>query len=239
MADAFREWTVLPHGPWQELADDLWCVEGTLTGDMAGWPRTMTAIRRPDGTVVLHSAVALDDAGMQKLEAWGRPAILVVPNGSHRTDVYVFKQRYPALRIYCPINNRENVERVVPVDGTYDDFPADETVRAEHLAGVNGWEGVLHVRSADGTSLVFGDVVSFIPDMPEPAKSYVEPFGFVSREPVFAQMAKDELMRDAPALRADLERLAALPDLVRLIPGHGRVVRDRPAAALRNIAASL
>src|SRR5690606_37859028 len=130
-------------------------VEGTLEGEMAGWPRTMTAVRRDDGTVLLHSAIALDERAMAELEAWGPPTILVVPNGSHRTDAFVFKQRYPDLRNYCPANNRVNVDRVVPTDGSYEDLPADRTVRAETLAGVNEWEGVLHVRSRDGTTLVF------------------------------------------------------------------------------------
>ena len=239
MADAFTEWTVLPHGPWQELAENLWCVEGTLEGDMRGWPRTMTAVRRPDGTVVIHSPVALDEPSMERLEAWGRPTVLVVPNGSHRTDAYAYAQRYPGLKIYAPKNNRANVDKVVPTHGSYDDIPADSCVRAEHLEGVNGWEGVLQVRSSDGISLVFCDIVSWIPDLPEPAKSFVEPFGFVSPEPTLAQMAKDELVRDAKALRAHLTRLADTKDLVRVIPGHGRVIRDRPAEALRAIAATL
>jgi len=239
MAIAFDRWTVLPHGPWQELAENLWCVEGTLEGDMRGWPRTMTVVRRADGSLVLHSAVALDEPAMARMEKWGRPEILVVPNGSHRTDAFVFKARYPSLRIYCPANNRANVEKVVPVDGSYDDFPAEAAVRAEHLDGVNGWEGVLHVRSSDGTTLVFCDVVSWIEDLPEPARSYVEPAGFIGPRPMLADMARNELVRDAPALRDHLSRLASIPDLVRIVPGHGRVIHERPAEALREIASSL
>jgi len=237
--DAYREWTVLPHGRWHELAENLRYVEGTLPGEMNGWPRTMTAIRRADGTLVLHSAVALEEPAMAELEAWGRPAILVVPNGSHRTDAYVFKQRYPDLRIHCPINNRANVEKVVPVDGSYDDFPADETVRAEHLDGVNGWEGVLHVRSRDGVTLVFGDVITWLPDLPEPARSYVEPFGFIGPEPKIGDMARDDLVRDGDALAAHLERLASIPDLVRIIPGHGEPIRDGVRKALRDVGRSV
>lgn len=239
MAIAYETWTVLPHGPWQELAENLWCVEGTLDGPMRGWPRTMSAIRRADGTLILHSAVALHEADMDRLEAWGRPTILVVPNGSHRSDALVYKKRYPDLRIYCPANNRENVEVVVPVDGSYDDLPADETVRAEHLAGENGWEGVIHVRSRDGMSLLFADTISWVADLPEPARSTVEPGGFVAEEPVFAEMARRELMRDREALRAHLLQLAHIPDLVRIVPGHGAVITRDPAAVLRKIAATL
>lgn len=236
---AYEEWTVLPHGPWQELAENLWCIEGTLTGEMSGWPRTMTAIRRADGSLVIHSAVALDEPSMSKLEAWGRPEILVVPNGSHRTDAKVFKKRYPQLKVYCPINNRVNVDKVVRTDGSYDDFPSDETVRAEHLAGVNGWEGVLHVRSRDGVSLLFGDTVSWITDLPEPARSAVEPYGFIGPLPLMGGLAQDELVQDAAALRRELERLASLPDLVRVVPGHGKVIHDAPGEALRGVAAGL
>ncbi|WP_373047360.1 hypothetical protein [Vulgatibacter sp.] len=236
---AYSRWTVLPHGPWRELAENLWCVEGTLAGGMSGWPRTMTVVRRSDGTLVIHSAVALDEPSMTRLESWGEPAILVVPNGSHRTDARVFAARYPGLRIYCPINNRENVEQAVRVDGSYDDFPADAAVQAEHLDGVNRWEGVLHVRSRDGVTLVFADVVTWVRDLPEPGRSAVESGGFVDPLPTFAPFARAGLLRDAPALRAHLERLAAIPDLVRVVPGHGDVIHEDPAGALRAIAASL
>jgi hypothetical protein len=38
---------------------------------------------------------------------------------------------------------------------------------------------------------------------------------------------------DKKALKADLLRLAETPDLVRLVPSHGRIVATDPAGAIR------
>jgi hypothetical protein len=48
---------------------------------------------------------------------------------------------------------------VVAVDGTYADFPADPRVKLHYLDGLGEREGVLEVKSEDGTTLVFNDVV--------------------------------------------------------------------------------
>ncbi|MSP60858.1 MAG: hypothetical protein EXR72_11045 [Myxococcales bacterium] len=45
--------------------------------------------------------------------------------------------------------------------------------------------------------------------------------------------------RDRVALRAHLLRLAALPGLSRLVPTHGRIESDDPAATLRAVAEAL
>jgi hypothetical protein len=47
------------------------------------------------------------------------------------------------------------------------------------------------------------------------------------------------VVRDRAALRAQLERLAAIPGLARIVPTHGAVVDRDPAGTLRRIAAGL
>ena len=61
--------------------------------------------------------------------------MLVVPNGFHRLDAKVMKDRYPALRVFCPAGGRKKVEQVVKVDGTYADAPKDDDVSAADLGG--------------------------------------------------------------------------------------------------------
>jgi hypothetical protein len=58
--------------------------------------------------------------------------------------------------------------------------------------------------------------------------------------PRVTPIVKMELVKDAAALRSDLERLAATPDLVRLIVSHERPSRGRDArSALFAAAGSL
>jgi hypothetical protein len=236
MAKANSTWTVLPHRPIEKLEDNLWRVEG----DLPGMPlkRVMTLARRSDGGVVIHNGIALEESAMREIEAWGKPAVLVVPNGYHRLDAMVFKQRYPALKVLCPRGATKAVAEVVAPDGTYDDLPHDENVRLEHLAGTAEREGVMIVRSGGRTSLVFNDAIFNMPH-----KSGFS--GFVMRYltdssggPKVTRIGRMFVMKEAPALRAHFERLAT-PDLARIIVSHEDVINDKPADTLRAIAATL
>ena len=60
-----EKWVTYPHGPLEKLADNLWCVQGTLPHMPIG--RAMTVIKKSTGSLVLHSPIALDDEGMQNL----------------------------------------------------------------------------------------------------------------------------------------------------------------------------
>ena len=71
--------------------------------------RVMTIARRTDGTLVIHNAIALADAEMAEIDAWGKVATIVVPNGYHRLDAKIFHDRYPGARVVCPAGSRTNV----------------------------------------------------------------------------------------------------------------------------------
>src|SRR5258706_8421016 len=101
MAKCFTSWTVLDHAPIEKLTENAWSVSGVMPG---GNQRRMTIARRSDGKLVIHNAIALGDAEMKELEAFGRPSYLVVPNGFHRQDAIIYKQRYPELVVLCPRN---------------------------------------------------------------------------------------------------------------------------------------
>jgi hypothetical protein len=90
------DWHVLPHGPLERLAENLWWVQGSLRG--MSLKRVMTVARRTDGELVIHSAIAMTEDAMRELEALGEPAFLVVPNRGHRLDAPAYKRRYPSLR---------------------------------------------------------------------------------------------------------------------------------------------
>ena len=85
---------------------------------------------------MIHSAIALDAAEMAEIEAWGHPAVLLVPNSFHRLDAPAYVARYPDLRVLCPRGSRKGVEEVVRVDGDYDTFGEDPVLTLQHLDGV-------------------------------------------------------------------------------------------------------
>src|SRR5205823_2464698 len=139
MPKAYDKWTVLPHRAIEKLEPNLWRVEGDLPG--GNGTRVMTVVKLDDGGLLVHNAIALEEDQMKEIEAFGKPKILVVPNGFHRLDAKVFKERYPTMSVLCPAAAKKKVAKVVPVDGTYDDGLKDANVRLFHLDGAKQHEG--------------------------------------------------------------------------------------------------
>src|SRR5262249_46784927 len=82
MPKPFQTWTVYPHKPIEKIQDNLWRVEAPFPG--APFPRSMILVRLGDGRIIVHNAIALDEDEMREIEAWGKLAFLIVPNGGHR-----------------------------------------------------------------------------------------------------------------------------------------------------------
>lgn len=238
MPVAFDSWNPLDHGPLEQLADNLWRVEAALP-DM-GLRRHMIIVRTPDGRLLFHNGVAVNDEVREQIEALGKPTWLVVPNGWHRLDAHAYKERYGNLDVICPPGARSHVEKVVPVDFTYDELPPIPGVRAEVLDGLKppGAEGVLIVESEDGTTLIFNDAVFNQPHLPGV-------FGFVyktlgqSGRPKVSIITKMMMVKNKKAFRDHLSRLADIEGLVRVIPGHIRVIDEDAARVLREVAAEV
>lgn len=232
------EWIVRPHGALEKLTDNLWWVTGSLPG--MSLKRVMAVARTSSGKLVLHSAIAMDDARMTELEALGEPAFLVVPNRGHRLDAPAYKKRYPNIRVYAPRGGREKIADVVPVDGVYEEFPADDAVRFEMLHGVNDEEGAMIVKSPDGTTVVLNDVVMNMDRKRDPLGFLFTTLLGSAPGPRVSRLVKLLFIKDQKALRADLERLADIPDLQRVMVAHEKVAQgDDARAALRKAASQL
>jgi hypothetical protein len=233
MAKAHSEWKVLAHEPLVELSENLWWVRGSVPG--MSLKRVMTIARLADGGLVLHSPIALEPRAMDELEALGKPACVLVPNGGHRLDAPAYKKRYPGARVLAPRGSREKVAEVVPVDGSYEDFPADPHVRLEPLAGVGDLEGLMVVRSEDGVTLVFNDAVFNMDRKRDPLGFFFTTLLGSAPGPRVSRLAKWAFVKDKRAFRADLLRLAETPGLARVIVAHEKVASgpDARAALLR------
>lgn len=229
-------WKVLSHGPLERLAENLWRVEGALPG--MSLRRTMTVVRRPDGSLLLHSPIALDDARRQELEALGPVAAIVVPNAGHRLDAPAYKSRYPRAVVFCPRGGRGKIAEVVGVDGSYEDYADDGCVRFETLDGVGDAEGAMLVRSNDGVTLVLNDVVMNM-DKKRDVLGYLFTTVMGSAPgPRVSRLVRLLYVKDQPALRRHLERLADTPNLQRLIVAHEKVASGPAAAAALRQAAT-
>src|SRR3954470_24526824 len=102
MTAPFKQWTVLPHGKLTRVNDRIATVVGELKMPLLELPRRMTAIRTSSGDLVIFSAIALNEPDMAELEAFGKPAFLIVPSVRHRLDAPAYVQRYPHLTVVAP-----------------------------------------------------------------------------------------------------------------------------------------
>lgn len=237
------EWNALPHGELEPLAENVWWVEGRLPNMKL--KRTMVVARLPGGDLALHSAIALDDPGMAALEALGRPAWMVVPNGWHRLDAARYKARYPEMRVVCPAGSKKRVEQMVPVDGTYDDpgglDPDGATITFEGFGDKKKMEGCMLVQSADGVTCVFGDSLF---NLPHQKGGFWFLYGRLMGStggPRVTLLGRLMLLIGGAtkAYKGWLNRTADRGDVVRLVPGHGHVITEDASAVLRQVASRL
>jgi hypothetical protein len=232
MAKCFTTWTVLPHEPITKHSENFWSVSGNMPG---GNQRRMSVARRSDGKLVLHNAIALDADEMAELEAFGKPAFLVVPNGFHRMDSKIYKQRYPDMAVLCPMAAREKIAEVVEVAGHLDEMPKDDDVELFHLRGLKEREGALRVKGKTGTALVFNDTLLNMKDQGALKEFFMAPTGALS-VPRFMRWM---MVKSGAELKSHLEELADSPGLSQIVPGHGDVVVKHAPSALRQAAARL
>jgi hypothetical protein len=125
------------------------------------------------------------------------------------------------------------VEQVVPVTD-YSQAPKDDTVQLLYLDGCKGQEGILEVKSADGKTLVFNDVILNVPKRTGLFGFLLAPTG----RPSVPRISRWMIVKDKPAFVKQVESLAT-PDLRRVILTHGDMLADKPAEALKGVLAAL
>ena len=233
MPKAFETWKPLPHRPLEKLEPNLWRVEGDLPG--GNGTRVMTMVKLASGGLVIHNAVALEDHLMKEIEAFGTPEVMIVPNGFHRLDAKVFKDRYPKLKVLAPKAALKKVAQVVPVDGSLDDAPKQDGVRMYHLEGTKDHEGVVEVQSGASTTLVFNDVINNVPKLGGMMGFMLSPTGRVAVPRIFRWF----FIKDRKAFTNHITKLADTGDLKRVIVSHGAMLTDKPAEQLRSALTTL
>jgi hypothetical protein len=220
----------------QKLQNNLWAVEGSLP--TMAMKRRMCVAKMDDGRLVVHNAIALNDSAMSEFEELGEVGFLLVPSGYHRLDAAVFHKRYPDAKVLCPGGARKKVREVVPIDGTYDDFPNEAGVTVRHLDGMQEKEGVMIIGDSTENSLVFNDAIFNLPHGKGTEGLVIRLLGS-SGGPKVTRIARWFLIKDKKALRAHFEKLAGTPELKRIIPAHGDIVEDNAEQVLRQLAGTL
>jgi len=229
MPKPFEKWTVLPHQPIAKLEPNLWLVQGKLDNIR----RAMVVVRLGDGRLVIWNGIALDEPEMKELEAWGTPTFLVVPNGLHRMDARIYKERYPGLTVIAPPGARKKIEQVVAVDRT-DGNLGDPSVTLSFPACTAERDTTMQVtHPGGGVTLVLNDLVMNMRHGKGFAGFMFKLMGFTADTPNVPLPTRMLLIKDKPGLKTLLQQLAATPSLKRVIVSHGDVLDSGAADGLR------
>ncbi len=238
MTQSFQKWTVLPHGKLVQIDENILTVVGEIHMPLMDLPRRMTVVRLVDRGLVVFSAIALDEDEMSALEAYGRPAFLIVPSDHHRLDAKTWKGRYPEIQVVAPEGARTKVEEVVAVD-TVAPRLDDPGVQFVTVPGTRGREAALVVRTPKGTTLVLNDVVGNIRNAAGFGGWLLHLAGFAGHEAQVPAIVKMAVIEDTKALRTQLLQWAEIDTLIRILVSHGSPIEDNPRQVLRDLAASL
>jgi hypothetical protein len=223
--------TLFPHDLPTLVAPGLWRVVGSLAFPLK---RNMFVLKLPDGGLLLHSVVAMNDAGLAALEALGRPAIMVVPHPMHVMDAPFYKARYPHLRVVGRADAGARVKGVT-FDGTPEQVLPALGIGVHLAAGMKIDEIVLDVPIGDGRGLLFTDLVG----QNEGATSFLLKLLGPPGGAGVARIVRFRQIADKGAVRDFLRSRAETPGL-RLVAGcHGGVVTHDCAGWLRRAADGL
>lgn len=238
MPKPHEDWRVLPHGELTQIDDGILTVVGRIHMPLMDLPRRMTVVRLRDSRLVIWSAIALDDTQMHRLEAFGRPAFMIVPNDHHRLDAKAWKRRYPELTVVAPEGAREKVEKMVAVDTTAPDF-GDSDVQFTTIPGTREREAALIVRRPSGTTLVLNDLVGNIRGKSGVGGWLLRLAGFAGDQAQIPKPVKFTMVKDSNAVRGQLLQWTQVETLKRIIVSHGEPIEANPRRTLSELAGSL
>ncbi len=227
-----------PHGDLESPIGGVWMVTGRSVFPLY---RRMTVWKLPDGTLLAHSVIAMDDARMAALDALGRLSIILVPNSIHRLDAGFYKKRYPDARVVAPAAARAKVEAVIAVDALAEDELPRHGITVHPLPGwKHGEVGYELALPGGGRALVLSDVLTNANPVPGFGGWVSSNITTAVKGPLgVARIMKLGMLKDRTAAREGLARLADIPDLRLVSTAHGLPVLADCADALRAGAASL
>lgn len=234
MTAPFETWTVLPHGELITVNDRIMSVVGELKMPLLELPRRMTLVRLASGELVIFSAIALNETGMAKLEAFGRPAFLVVPSERHRLDAPSYAQRYPGIKVVAPRAGIEKIGKVVRIDTSTPDF-GDASVRYVEVAA----DSALEVDGSDGLSIIVNDLIGDIHGEHGFGGWLLRMMGFAGEDPHVPAPVKMTLGKHKSHVARQFRNWAEQANLRRIIVSHGDSIETDPRGALRTMAADL
>lgn len=218
--------------PLRALERDLWVADRPqrFLGLEVG--TRMTVIRLADGSLLLHSPVALDAGLRRELDALGPVAFAVAPNRVHHLYAGQVAEAYPRSRLWIgPGLERKRPDlRFVAILG--DEAPPEWRGQVDqvHFRGRPYENEVVFCHRASRTLILCDLAFHFGPGAAAPTRLLMKLIRSYGR---FGPSSLDPLLiRDRAAARESLEHILAW-DFDRVVVAHGDVLESGGREALR------
>lgn len=218
--------------PLRELAKDIWVADRPQRFYGLEVGTRMTVIRLADGSLLLHSPVALDAELRRELDASGSVRFVVAPNRVHHLYAGKVAEAYPESRLWVGPGLDRKRPDLVFVGVLGDQAPAEwrDQVDQVFFRGRPYENEVVFFHRASRTLVLCDLAFNFGPRAAAPTRflmwllrSYGH-FGPSKLDPL--------LIRDRRAARQSLERILTW-DFDRVVVAHGDVLERGGHAALR------
>jgi len=215
----------------EAIDDDLWVVNTDFSMGLLDFGGRMTVVRLPDGTLWLHSVVAIDDALAEALARLGEVKHLVAPNSFHHLFLDDAVKRYPDATLYAPralVDKRGDLSVDVVLDGDAAPDAWGGAIAMQVMEGAPKIDEVVFLHRAS-QSLLLCDLVFHLHDGGWLSRLMFRMMGVLGRlkqSPLWRFVLTD----DRAAAQASLAPMWAW-DFERVIVAHGRIVEGADAKA--------
>jgi hypothetical protein len=216
----------------RQLAQDVWVVERAQRFFGLEVGTRMTVIRLADGSLLLHSPVALDAELRRELDAIGRVCFAVAPNRVHHLYAGKVADAYPEARLWVgPGLELKRPDLVF--DGVLgDEAPAEwkDQVDQVFFRGRPYENEIAFFHRVSRTLILCDLAFNFGPRAAAPTRLLMRLLRSYGR---FGPSKLDPLLiRDRRAARQSLERILGW-DFDRVVVAHGDVLESGGREALR------
>jgi hypothetical protein len=214
------------------LAPDLWVVERPQRFYGLEVGSRMTVIRLRDGSLLLHSPVALDAALRRELDAIGRVRFAVAPNRVHHLNAGGVAEAYPEARLWVGPGLERKRPDLVFEAVLGDEAPAQWKGQVDQVffRGRPYENEVVFFHRTSRTLLLCDLAFNFGPSAAAPTRLLMRLLRSYGR---FGPSTLDPLLiRDRRAARRSLERILEW-DFDRAVVAHGDVLESGGREALR------
>jgi hypothetical protein len=216
----------------RQLHESLWVVERPQRFYGLEVGARMTVVRLADGSLLLHSPVALDAALRGALDALGPVRCAVAPNRVHHLYAGAVAEAYPAARLWIGPGLERKRPDLVHAGVLGDEAPAEWRGQLDQVffRGRPYENEVVFFHRASRTLLLCDLAFNFGPGAAAPTRWLMRLLRSYGR---FGPSQLDPLLiRDRRMARASLERILAW-DFDRVVVAHGDVLESGGREALR------